>query len=146
MRLLPHLGHRAGRHHFFSCWVPTVLHPKSALQAPGSGEVRRGSRQPTCKGKARGLWPLGPAVGRERGSVVPGPTSETRPHPAGSLSAPALGHRLPQGSRNTHNLPKLQGQLSGLREAAPAKGPQTNCSKNRLGVAEELLGWPRGGG
>lgn len=70
--------------------------------------------------------------------MVPGPTSETRPHPAGSLNALALGHRLPQGSRNTHTLPKLQGQLSGLREAAPAKGPQTNCSKNRLGEAKEL--------
>lgn len=37
--------------------------------------------------------------------------------------SPSSGPQAAPGSRNTHNLPKLQGQPAGLRETAPCKGP-----------------------
>lgn len=70
-----------------------------------------------------GTLAFGASCGWEEGSVAAKPTSEARPHPAGRLRAPVLGYKLPLGSRNTHNLPKLQGQPTGLREAALCKAP-----------------------
>lgn len=119
------------------------------MVAPVTGSqrsARGGGWGATGREGLQGFWALWPTVGGERGQQLLETTSEARPHPAGSLSTPSLGHRLPLGSRNTHNLPKLQGQAAGLREAVPVKGPQTNCFKNRLGVAKEVLGRTSGGG
>jgi hypothetical protein len=46
---------------------------------------------------------------------------------------PALGHRQPPRSRNTHSLPKLQGQAVGVREAVPTKGHRQIALKIDLG-------------
>ena len=59
-------------------------------------------------------------------------TLEAKPHPAGSLSAPALDHRLPLGSGIPTISPNYRARPPASRKLPPAKGPQTNCFKNRL--------------
>ena len=121
----PHLGHGAGRHHPFSCWVPTVLHPslwrpqhlkaREALVRQGPGEPAREELQGTLVFRTHCGWGEGSTAARShlRGQAPP----------CWEPECPVLGHRLPLGCRNTHNLPKLQGQPADLREAAPCKGP-----------------------
>lgn len=47
--------------------------------------------------------------------------------------SPALGHRQPPRSRNTHSLPKLQGQAVGVQEAVPTKGHRQIALKIDVG-------------
>lgn len=92
----------------------------------------------------RGLWPWGPTVGGERGQPLLDPTSEARPYTAGSLSAQlrAAGCLWAPGTPTI--FPNYRASLLASGKLPPAKGPQTNYSKNRLGVSKELLGWTCG--
>lgn len=47
--------------------------------------------------------------------------------------SPVLGHRQPPKSRNTHSLPKLQGQAVGFWDAVPSKGHRQIALKIDLG-------------
>lgn len=76
------------------------------------------------------------AAGRqEPGGQLTGSWVERTLRPAMGMEpeSPALGHRQPPRSRNTHSLPKLQGQAVGVQEAVPAKGHRQIALKIDLG-------------
>lgn len=112
------------------------LAPPGSQRSTGKAGVWAASLQ---RKDYRGLWPLGHTVGGRgvNGCLIP----PQRPGPTlWEPESPSSGPQAAPGSRNTHNLPKLQGQPSPLASGKlpPAKGPQINYSKNRLGCSRSF--------
>lgn len=87
-----------------SRWAMGIAHSRAGSKA--------GARRSACWGWVEGTW---------------------RPAMSMEPQSPALGHRQPPKSRNTHSLPKLQGQAVGIWDALPSKGHRQIALKIDLG-------------